>query len=249
MHVMDISHDAGNKIAPRPAFRPSIDLVIWAIIAIQIIVAVYGFAVLPGTVPIHWGISGQANGYSPKWLGTFVWPLMSIGIYGLIQILLAAGPRLGGRENTAANLQIGKIILTSVMLFLLIIQLSALAQTLGVGFDMTMVIMLALSVLFIFLGNYMGKVRRNFWMGIRTPWTLASSVTWERTHRLGGWLFVAVGLIGIPFSFVPVLRLWGVIVPLIAVSAFLYLYSYVCYQRVTREQGETLSPPFDDENS
>lgn len=248
MDVMDTSHDAGNKIAPKPAFRLSINLVIWAIIAIQVIVALYGFAVLPDRVPIHWGISGQANSYGPKWLGTFLFPLMSIGIYALIRVLLAAGPRLGGRENTAANLQIGKIILTSVTLFLLIIQLSAITQALGVGFNMTMVIMLALSVLFIFLGNYMGKVRRNFWMGIRTPWTLASSVTWERTHRLGGWLFVTVGLIGIPFSFIPALRLWGIIVPLIAVSALLYLYSYICYQRVAREQGETLSPPFD-ENS
>ena len=244
---MSTSHDTENKIAPKPALQGSIDIVIWAIIAIQIIVAVYGFAVLPDTVPIHWGIGGQANGYGPKWLATFLYPLMSIGIYVLIRVLLAAGPRLGGRENTAANLQIGKLILTSVILFMLIIQLSSTAQALGMNFNMTTVIMLALSVLFIFLGNYMGKVRRNFWMGIRTPWSLASSVVWERTHRLGGWLFVAVGLIGIPCSFIPALRFWGILVPLIAVSIFLYIYSYVCYQRVTRAQGEPLSPPFDGE--
>lgn len=245
---MNTSNDTRDKIAPKPAFRPSIDLLIWAIIAMQIIVAVYGFAVLPGTVPIHWGINGQANGYGPKWMGTFLYPLISIGIYVLIYVLTAAGPRLGGRENTAANVQVRKIILTGIMLFLLIIQLSTLAQSMGVGFDMTMVIMLALSVLFIFLGNYMGKVRRNFWMGIRTPWTLASSSVWERTHRLGGWLFVAVGLIGIPCSFIPSLRLWGILVPIIVATIFLYVYSYVCYQQQVQGEHEPLSPPFDEDN-
>jgi uncharacterized membrane protein len=115
---MNTSNDAADKIAPKPAFRPSIDLLIWAIIAMQVIAAVYGFLVLPGTVPIHWGFSGQANGYGPKWIGTFLYPLMSIGIYVLIRVLLAAGPRLGGREQTAANLQIGKIILAAIMLYL-----------------------------------------------------------------------------------------------------------------------------------
>lgn len=244
---MATSHDAGNKIAPKPALRPSLDLLISVIIAIQVLVAIYGFAVLPDTVPIHWGINGEANGYGSKWIGTFLFPLMSIGVYILVRLLLAAGPRLDGRENVAANLQVRKITQTGITLFILITQISALAQTLGVGFDMTMVVMLALSVLFIFLGNYMGKTRRNFWMGIRTPWSLANAAVWERTHRLGGWLFVAVGLIGIPCSFVPSLRLWGIVVPVIAVSIILYIYSYVCYRQQEQHADEPLSP-FDGDN-
>jgi uncharacterized membrane protein len=245
---MNTSDDTRDKIAPQPAFRPSIDLLIWVIISIQVIVAVYGLLVLPDPVPIHWGFRGQADGYGPKWMGTFLYPLISIGIVVLMRVLTAAGPRLGGRENADANLQLRKIIITGIVLFLLIIQLSTIAQGLGVSFDITLVIMLALSVLFLFLGNYMGKLRRNFWMGIRTPWTLASSVVWERTHRLGGWLFVAVGLLGILCSFIPALRLWGILVPVIAASIFLYIYSYVCYQRITQKQDEPLSPPFDRDN-
>ena len=245
---MSISNDTGDKIAPQSAFRPSIDLLIWAIIAIQVIVATYGFAVLPDTVPIHWGFNGQANSYGPKWMGTFLCPLISVGLYVLIRALMAAGPRLGGREHAAANLQIGKLILASVMLFMLIIQLATIAQASDVSFNMSMVLMLAISVLFIFLGNYTGKMRRSFWMGIRTPWTLTSSVVWERTHRLGGWLFVAVGLLGIPLSFIPALRLWGIVVPIIAVCIFLYVHSYVCYQQQARSRHEPLSPPFEGDN-
>src|SRR5581483_11120007 len=125
---MDTSPETKDKIASQPALRPSIDLLALAIIAIQIIVAVYGFAVLPDTVPIHWGINGQANGYGPKWLGTFLFPLISIGVYMLVRVLLAAGPRLGGREATTANLRIAKLVIIGIMLLMLIIQLSTVAQ-------------------------------------------------------------------------------------------------------------------------
>jgi uncharacterized membrane protein len=245
---MDTPPDAREKIAPQSIIRPSIDLLVLAIIVVQIIVAVYGFAVLPETIPIHWGLNGQADGYGPRWLGTLLYPLMSAGIFILIRALLAAGPRLGGRDATAANLFIGKLVIVGIALLLLIIQLSTLALALGVGFDITLVITLALSLFFLFLGNYMGKIRRNFWMGIRTPWSIANEVVWERTHRIGGWLFVAVGIIGIPCSFIPALRLWGIIGPLLAVCVFLYGYSYVCYQRVTQEESEALSPPFERDN-
>jgi uncharacterized membrane protein len=245
---MDASNGSSDKITPKQAFQGSINILIWTIIAIQIVIAVYGFAVLPDTVPIHWGANGQANGYGPKWMGTFLYPLTSIGIYVLVWVLLAAGPRLGGRQSTTANLKVARIVLAGIMLFMLVIQLVTIAESLSVGFDMTMVVMLALSLLFIFLGNYMGKIRRNFWMGIRTPWTIANAVVWERTHRLGGWLFVAVGLIGIPCSFIPSLRLWGILVPIIAVSIFLYIYSYVCYRQQTQGEREPLSSPFDSDN-
>ena len=161
---MDASDNSRDKITPKLASISSIDILIWAIIAIQIIVAVYGFKVLPYIVPIHWGANGQVNGFGPKWVGTFLHPLISIGVYALVRVLMVAGPRLGGHQTTVANLQIAKIIIVGVLLFMLIIQLATLALSLGIGFDITMVITLALSVLFIFLGNYMGKIRRNFWM-------------------------------------------------------------------------------------
>lgn len=242
---MDTPPDAREKLAPRSMIRPSVDLLILAIILVQIAVALYSNAVLPETIAIHWGFNGEPNGYGPRWLGTFLYPLLSAGIFLLVRALLAAGPRLGGREATAANLFIGKLIMVGITLLMLIIQLSTLALALGIAFDILLVVTLALSLFFLFIGNFMGKIRRNFWMGIRTPWSIANEVVWERTHRIGGWLFVAVGLLGIPCSFIPALRLWGLIVPLLATCVFLYVYSYVCYQRMTQQHSEPLSPPFD----
>jgi uncharacterized membrane protein len=136
-------------------------------------------------------------------------------------------------------------ILVGVLLFMLIVQLTTTALALGVPIDLPFVLCLSISVLFIFLGNYMGKLRRNFWAGIRTPWTLASDVVWERTHRLGGWLFVATGLLGVIMSFIPALRLWGLMVVLVIVVIVLVVYSFVSYQRYTVDGKEPLSPPFD----
>src|SRR5205807_10399907 len=128
---MDASNGSSDKITPKQAFQGSINILIWTIIAIQIVIAVYGFAVLPDTVPIHWGANGQANGYGPKWMGTFLYPLMSIGIYVLVWVLLAAGPRLGGRQSTTANLKVARIVLAGIMLFMLVIQLVTIAESLS----------------------------------------------------------------------------------------------------------------------
>src|SRR5438046_1109457 len=122
---MDAPDNLKDKVTPEPALRGSVDLLIWAIIALQILVAVFGLAVLPDVVPIHWGVNGQANGYGSKWIGTLLFPLLSIGIYVLIRVFIAASPRLGGRQSAAANLQIAKLVITGSLLFLLIVQLAA----------------------------------------------------------------------------------------------------------------------------
>ena len=177
-----------------------------------------------------------------------LFPLLSIGIYLLVRILVAAGPRLSRGNGQRANLELMNIIMAGILLFMLIIHLTVTAIALGVAIDVQFVLSIAMSLLFIFIGNYLGKVRRNFWAGIRTPWTLSSEVVWERTHRLGGWLFVAVGLLGIVMSFVPFLRVWGLVVLLIVIAIFLTIYSAVLYSRYSVNGREPLSPPFDEEN-
>jgi len=242
---MGLSNDSREKISPAPLLRDPLNILALAIVALQIVIALGAFPFLPAVVPIHWGADGQANGYASKWVNTLLFPLMSVGLYLLMRFVAGASPRLGNRENRAANAQVRATLLVGILLFFLIVQLCATAISLCIPIDMSFTMNLAISVLFIVIGNFMGKTRRNFWMGIRTPWTITSDVVWERTHRLGGWLFVAVGLLGIPCSFVPALRFW-VVVPLIVLASIgLYVYSYLCYQQHTRGGDEPVSPPFD----
>jgi uncharacterized membrane protein len=245
---VSLSGDTREKIGPAPLLRDPMNALALAIVGLQILIAICAFPFLPDTVPIHWNIAGQADGFASKWVNTLLFPLLSIGLYLLLRFVTSVGPRLGGRNSAAANTQLRTVLLVAILLFMLIVQLCVTAISLGIPVDITFVLNLAVSLLFIVIGNFMGKLRRNFWMGIRTPWTLASEVSWERTHRIGGWLFVAVGLIGIPCSFVPALRFWVIVPLIILVSVFLTGYSYVCYRQHATEEGEPLSPPFDRAN-
>ena len=245
---MSSTEDTGDKVTPPrnpiTSMSPA-ELLAVLIITVQILVSIVSYPFLPDSVPSHWDVSGQVNGYLPKLVNALLYPLLSIGIYALVRVLMTVGPRLGYQNQPKTSIGIVNLILDGVLLFLLIVQLATTAFALGVPIDLSFVICLSISVLFIFLGNYMGKLRRNFWAGIRTPWTLTSDVVWERTHRLGGWLFVLAGLLGVIMSFIPALRLWGLMAVIFVVVIVLVVYSYVIYQRLTVEGKEPLSPPFD----
>src|SRR5262249_17855295 len=109
------------------------------------------------------------------------------------------------------------------------------------GVDGVRLLVGGLCLFFAVMGNLLGKVKRNFWMGIRTPWTLASEPVWERTHRLGAWLFVATGL----FGFVGVLAggpVVGLFVVIIGGALVPVVYSLVIYKRLERQGRLGLGP-------
>ena len=237
------STENSSKIRPSAPYR-STTIVALVIIALQILIAVGTYPFLPAIVPSHWDAAGNVNGYMPKLANALIVPLTSIGLFVLLRVLLIASPRLRNQDSRSTQNIVG-LLLVGILLFMLLIQVITLAVPLGLSVNVSFVVSLAVSVLFIFIGNYLGKIQRNFWAGVRTPWTLASDIVWERTHRLGGWLFVAAGVIGIISTFVPNLRIWGVIGPILIVSAILVIYSYVEYRRVETSGKNPLSPPFD----
>jgi uncharacterized membrane protein len=109
--------------------------------------------------------------------------------------------------------------------FVLVIGLGMLLAGAGYVVSVPVVVMLAVGVLFMLLGNYMGKLRRNFFVGIRTPWTLASDAVWERTHRFGGRLFVLGGLAMVIVALVDPVP-WLLLIVVLAVLLVAAGYSY-----------------------
>ena len=123
------------------------------------------------------------------------------------------------------------VIILSLMAFLLLTTVAALFAARGAGLNLNLVIGIGLGLLFFVLGNYMGKVRKNFFVGIRTPWTLASDEVWYRTHRLGGWLFAAAGVITIVATLMGLPLL--VMVASIALAGLVpVVYSFLIYRRL-----------------
>ncbi len=92
----------------------------------------------------------------------------------------------------------------------------------------------ALGLFFIYAGIMMGKAKRNWFIGVRTPWTLSSDAVWDATHCLGAKLFIGSGLLAILGAFFGPYAVWFVFVPLLGSALFLVVYSYVLYQRETK---------------
>jgi uncharacterized membrane protein len=222
--------------------RPT-QIFIASIIGAQLLIALLSYPFLPDIVPTHWNAAGQVNGYGPKWMGTFLFPAFSLGIYILVHLLLRISPRLNA-NGQRANSEIVDRIVAGSFLVLLTAQLITLAQASHLPINVSFIMSLALSAMIIYMGNYMGKLRRNFWAGIRTPWTLVNETVWERTHRFGGWLFVVTGLQGIVLSFVPSVNMWGIVTLLLLDTVLLCVYSYLIYRRVEAGGNNPVSPPF-----
>lgn len=168
---------------------------------VSIMIVVAGFVLvlclygrMPALVPTHWNASGVVDSWTPKPWGPLLLPMISTALLGLMILMRVISPKGWSIDRFSRTYA---IITTSVIAMLFFVTLIASLAAIGTPIDMNVAIPAALGLLFIVLGNFMGKIRRNFLVGIRTPWTLASEEVWMRTHRLGGKLFVAAGCVSI----------------------------------------------------
>jgi uncharacterized membrane protein len=188
---------------------------------------------LPDPVPVHWDARGQVNGFMPKPWGALVLPLVTLGTYLLLSILPRISPHGFRFDRFRGTYQ---IIRTAILAFLFFGTLLALLAAAGVGVSVARAVPFGVGVLFVVLGNVLGKVTKNFFVGIRTPWTLASDEVWLRTHRLGGRVFVVAGL-----AMAVTALVGGGPAPMLVVSLAAPLipvvYSYVIYRRLEGPTG------------
>ena len=147
---------------------------------------------LPETMPTHFDMSGQPNGWSSRLFGAWVVPLFLLCMWGLVRVLPAIDPRGANYAKFGGAFE---GIIVSIMLFMLGMHIVVLRAALGYPVAMERVVPIGIGVLFIVIGNLLPRARPNWFVGIRTPWTLSSDRVWEKTHRLGGHLFVAGGVI------------------------------------------------------
>jgi uncharacterized membrane protein len=185
---------------------------------------------LPDPMASHWGINDQVNGTMSKFWGVFLMPLISLGLFLLFLLIPAIDPL---KANIAKFRGAFNLFIAFMTLFLMYVQGLTLAWNLGfTHFKMSESLLPAVGLLFILIGFMIRKAKRNFFIGIRTPWTLSSDKVWDETHRVGSILFIASGvlaLIGVFFGGGMAFLL--ILVPLLVSTVFLVIYSYVLYQR------------------
>lgn len=155
------------------------------------------YSMLPDRVPTHWGASGQVDGYGSRDFGAFFMPGMIAAMAALLLILPWLSPKNFKVDNFRETFN---FILIATAAMLGVVHVASLEAALHPKLDAGRIIITAVCLLLATIGVPLRRVERNFWMGFRTPWTLASEEVWVATHRLGGTLFVAVGLLGAVLS-------------------------------------------------
>ncbi len=172
----------------RPFYRLAVIVVVS-----QVVVSAWGFAQvgLTAQVPIHWNAAGKANGYAPAWLGFLVVPAITAGLVGLLVLIPRIEPR---RANLLKSSSAYTTIAMATLVLMLGVQLAAVAAGAGYNVPITALVGGGVGLLFVILGNVMTTVRSNFMVGVRTPWTLTSDLSWDKTHRLTGRLWVVGGV-------------------------------------------------------
>jgi uncharacterized membrane protein len=192
-------------------------------------VAVWAYPRLPETVPTHWNFAGQPDGYSSRLWASVLGPIAIVALTGLFQVLPRIDPR--GR-NYQKFPDTYWMLVNGVLAFGLVAHATLLANGVGAPVNPTRVLTVAGGLLFVLVGNYLGRIESNWFLGIRTPWTLSSDTVWRKTHRTAGWLFVAAGLgvaaVGAvrPVGFVPLLAIAAALV-----AAVPMVQSYVLWRR------------------
>ena len=161
--------------------------------------AVWLYPSLPQRVPTHWNIEGKVDGWGDKSWATFLMPGMMIAFLILFAFLPALSPKQFEVDSFRSTYLYIMVLTTGLFAYMNGVILLATWQEVRAGprfMDIGRALIGGIFLFFAFLGNVMGKVRKNFFIGIRVPWTLASDRVWNDTHRLAAWVMVAVGVIG-----------------------------------------------------
>lgn len=199
------------------------------IVTLSFILAYYFYPLMPDYIATHWGVDGQANGYMDKFWGLYFMPFLSFTLYFLFTYLPATDPYKKNFDEFKSHYY---LFIDIIYMFFMYMYLLIITWNLGYRFNMLQVLSPGFAMLFIFAGFLMGKAKQNWFVGIRTPWTMSSKIVWTKTHRLGAILYSYSGILCLLALFIPQNSLLLIMFPIIGVSLFLFVYSYYLYKQL-----------------
>ena len=193
------------------------------------LVLIWALPSLPDPMASHWGLDGRPDGWSSRSTTVFVLPLFGLLIAALLAFVPRIDPRRRSHEQHAGTWW---VIANASLVVISAIHIFVIGYGLGWNVPFNQVVAIGIGGLFLLIGNLMTRMRPNWFMGIRTPWTLSSDTVWRKTHRVGAYGFVAAGIVSI---------LAGILIParaglVLIVSAAIVgvgslVYSYVAWRQ------------------
>ncbi len=204
------------------------EVVALIIVILAFILGWYFYPLLPAQTASHWNAAGQVDGYMSGFWGAFLMPVVVLGMWLMFFII----PRIDPLKNNIEKFRKyfdGFVIL--ILLYMIYIYGLTIAWNLGQQLNIVLWMTPAMAVLFYFIGVMMKHTERNWFVGIRTPWTLSSDKVWEKTHRLAGLMFkiaAVVSLLGVLF---PDQAIYFILIPIAIAGLFPVIYSYFIFKK------------------
>ena len=192
------------------------------------IIAMYFYQIMPNQIPLHWNLVGEVDKWGSKFTGVITIPLITLFTYLLMLGLPKLDPQKKRYEEFKKTYHIFKAI---IILFFTVLYFTTSLYALGFNIAVNKVVPFLIGLMFIFFGNYMSKIKKNWFLGIKTPWTLSSDNVWNKTHRVGGKIFILSGILFILEPFLPLyLQNYVFIIIIIGIIFGTFGYSYIAYK-------------------
>lgn len=197
----------------------------WLALVITVAVSAIAYTHLPVRVATHFDASGQPNAYGPRWVDTFLTPGLMLVLALLWNGLWRIDPK---RTNYPRFWPTYRYLGGAILVFLGLIELWTIGKALQWPIASVRGLPAIVGVLIVLLANLLPRIQPNWWLGVRTPWTLSSEVSWRKTHRLAGQLGLPAGVLMIVCSFVLPLTwtLWAILGPIVLWGAVITTASY-----------------------
>ncbi len=199
------------------------------IVMVIVGIAFYTSACLPDKVPTHWNAQGEVDGYNSKTFTVLFFPILTLAIYLLLLFIPLIDPL---RENFKKFANVYFAFKMILVLFMSALYFYTLFNAIGYSFNIKFFMIPAMSAMFIAIGVFLPKIKRNYFAGVRTPWTLHSDEVWTETHKFAGKAFIIVGALS-AFSLLLGEHAFWVFIVLILVGSLLPVpYSYYLYRKL-----------------
>ena len=213
--------------------RKAINLTILLTVLAMLAFGAWAYPRLPEQTPSHWNAQGAVDDTLPRLWAVLLMPLMTLGIGYLLVYIPAIDP-LG--KNVESFRWVYHGFIAGFCVYMAYIHVLTLLAGLGVAFNMTLMLLPAMGLLFIGIGSLLEHARPSWFIGIRTPWTLSSEAVWLETHRVGAWVFRVAGALCVLAAFLPpILSIGVILVALLGAALGTVVYSYFVYRRLNQK--------------
>jgi uncharacterized membrane protein len=201
------------------------------IILLSFAIAIYLDSEMPEMMASHWNAQGEVDGYMPKFWGLFLMPIISVVIFLLFLLIPKIDPLKRNIQKFRTYYDWFIVLFIAFFFYVYVLTLLFNLKGMDLDFNFTQMMVPALGILFYYLGILTENAKRNWFIGIRTPWTLSSDKVWDKTHKLGGKLFKIAGVMAFIGLLLPQYSILFAVIPVLVVALYTVVYSYIEYQK------------------